>query len=341
LRIAVLLPLLCALVCDAPGPEDATRTELVLRHWKRWSVREANAVCEALNITLGTTGAASEAVRERWTSFVLNTLPPPEIAAVTHECAQLALLLDGTEGPPLCPFEHDGNCAELLRGVFEFGKLGEAIQEVAAQLFGTTAHHHAVIAVPTANNPPLAEHTASSNTLPSRPETTGTPQPASSTRPDHDATPRSGEPLPTTPQADDTLPTTAHACASLERDGDRPPDRIGHQLPLPTPAAGARTIATTVVVDEDVTTPQTPCEPYFNITSPAAMTRPQTTISPPPRSGQVVVIVPPQAPAPQPGSLNELLVLGNQPHTLALRAPCAHRGWQLHCTTGIFHDHSG
>jgi hypothetical protein len=51
------------------------------------------------------------------------------------------------------------------------------------------------------------------------------------------------------------------------------------------------------------------------------MTRPQTTISPPPRSGQVVVVVPPQAPAPQPGSLQELHVLGNQPHTLALRAP--------------------
>jgi hypothetical protein len=51
------------------------------------------------------------------------------------------------------------------------------------------------------------------------------------------------------------------------------------------------------------------------------MTRPQTTISPPPRSGQVVVVVPPQAPAPQPGSLQELHVLGSQPHTLALRAP--------------------
>jgi hypothetical protein len=51
------------------------------------------------------------------------------------------------------------------------------------------------------------------------------------------------------------------------------------------------------------------------------MTRPQTTISPPPRSGQVVVIVPPQDPAPQPGSLKELRVLGNQPHTFALRDP--------------------
>jgi hypothetical protein len=51
------------------------------------------------------------------------------------------------------------------------------------------------------------------------------------------------------------------------------------------------------------------------------MTRPRTTIAPPPCSGQVVVIVPPQDPAPQSGNRKELLVLGNHPHTLALRAP--------------------
>jgi ubiquitin-protein ligase len=188
LRIAVLLPLLGALVGYAPGAEDATRTELVLRHWKRWSAREANTVCEALTIMLGAAGAASEAVRERWTSFVFNALPPAEITAVTHECAQLASLLDGTPGPPLCPFELAGNCAESLRGVFEFGKLGEAIEEVAAELFGTTAHQQAVVAVPTANSPLLAEHTASTNTLPSHPDTTATPRPASSTSPHVDAT---------------------------------------------------------------------------------------------------------------------------------------------------------
>jgi hypothetical protein len=105
-------------------------------------------------------------------------------------------------------------------------------------------------------------------------------------------TPQADEPLPATPQADDTLPTTAHTCAPLEREGDCPPDRVGHQsrdvralpkrrvmgparageatrlssaavdeaasvqpTPLPTPAAGARITATTVVVDEDVITP--------------------------------------------------------------------------------------